>query len=84
MTLRPIGDYQPTFRDKVAHRLANWALRIGTPRYRKMVEGSMLYGMNAAARDEFEGRPPPAPWEETAARWLAEERGTDGNTSVSP
>lgn len=40
------------FRDTLAHRIANFALRwIATPWYRGMVDGSIRYGLASAARD---------------------------------
>lgn len=48
-------------RDRVAHRLANAALLIATPQYRKWIKGSIRYGLAAALRDSQEGRPPPGP-----------------------
>lgn len=44
------------WRDRLAYFLANAALKIATPWYRKMAHGAWLYGLNAAARDEEEGR----------------------------
>jgi hypothetical protein len=40
------------FRNWLAHRIANFALkRIATPWYRDMIGGSIRYGLNAAAED---------------------------------
>jgi hypothetical protein len=39
-------------RDKVAHRLANAALRIASPWYRSMIRGSIKLGLTAAAIPE--------------------------------
>lgn len=49
------------FRDWLAWRLASVALRLATPRYRKMIDGAIRYGLAAAARDEAEARRMPAP-----------------------
>lgn len=49
-------------RNRLAGRLANWALALATPEYRKFVGGAILYGMNAAARDVVEGDEPPPSW----------------------
>jgi hypothetical protein len=49
------------WRDDVAWFLASAALRIATPRYRKMINGAIRYGLAAAARDEAGGRKMPAP-----------------------
>jgi len=49
-------------RDKVAHFLANLALRIATPWYRQRIAGFIEYGMRANMRDANEGNPPPPDW----------------------
>lgn len=51
--------YRATRRDRVAHRLANAALLLATPTYRRLIGGSVRYGMAAAVRDVAEGRPSP-------------------------
>ena len=49
-------------RDRIAAALCNWILRhVASERYRKMVDGSVRYGLEAAARNEGEWRPRP-PW----------------------
>lgn len=50
-----------TFRNRIAGRLANAAMRIASPEYRKFVAGAILYGMDAAARDLVENRDSPPP-----------------------
>ena len=47
-------------RDRIAWFLANQVLRIATPWYRKMIEGSILYGLASATRDEANGTSPPS------------------------
>jgi hypothetical protein len=49
------------WRDAAAWFLACAALRLATPRYRKMIDGAIRYGLAAAARDEAEGRRMPTP-----------------------
>lgn len=58
MAERPID----SLRNRIAHRLANLVLRIATPHYRDFIGGAIRYGMNAAARDDREGRPAPQSW----------------------
>lgn len=41
-----------TWRDRLAHRLANAALKIASPYYRNFIGGSIRYGLQAAAIDE--------------------------------
>jgi hypothetical protein len=55
------GCVMDRFRDWLAWRLASAALCLATPRYRKMIDGAIRYGLAAAARDEAEGRRMPAP-----------------------
>lgn len=50
-------------RDRIAVALANSILRLASKRYRRMVEGTILYGLRSAARDAREGREPPPPLE---------------------
>ncbi len=49
------------WRNRVAGRLANAALRLATPTYRKFIGGAILHGMDAAARDVVEDRSKPPP-----------------------
>lgn len=58
-----VGAYVPLasdgarlMRDWIAWKLANLALRIATPRYRNMIDGSIRYGLHAAARDSEQRR----------------------------
>lgn len=45
------------FRDRLAYRVATFAFeKIATPWYRKMVGGSIRYGLESAVRDERESR----------------------------
>lgn len=37
--------YQPSWRDRLAHRLANAALRIASPTYRALLRGTYVAGM---------------------------------------
>lgn len=55
------------WRNRWAGKLANAALAIATPEYRKFIAGAILYGMNAAARDMADGDEPPAMWFERDA-----------------
>lgn len=48
-------------RDALAYRLANAALRLATPWYRRMIRGAIDYGMRSAARDATAGTPSPPP-----------------------
>ena len=55
--VRPYGR-----RDRIAGALCNWIMRhVASERYRKMIGGSVRYGLAAAARDEAEKREPPWP-----------------------
>jgi hypothetical protein len=58
------------WRDNAAWFLASGALHLATPRYRKMIDGAIRYGLAAAARDEAEGRRMPAPL--LSRRWGGE------------
>lgn len=49
-------------RDRLAWWLATQALKIATPRYRKLLEGTYKYGLAAAIRDEAENREIPKDW----------------------
>lgn len=49
-------------RDRIAHRLANVALRLATPWYRRSIDAHIRYGMDARARDVAEGRGAPRPF----------------------
>lgn len=52
MTAKPYGR-----RDRIAAALCNWILRhVASERYRKMVDGSVRYGLAVVAIEE-EGRP---------------------------
>ena len=55
------GGYVPSWRDRVAHRLASLALLLATREYRALLTGAWGYGLAAAVRDEAEGRPAPEP-----------------------
>jgi len=56
-------------RDRIACALCNWVLRhIASDRYRKMIGGSVSYGLSSAVRDDREGRDAPGPWQAEAAR----------------
>jgi hypothetical protein len=49
-------------RDRIAAAICNWTLRhIASERYRKMIGGSIGYGLASAARDDTEKREPPWP-----------------------
>ena|SRR5579859_6009713 len=62
-------------RDRIAAALCNWIMRhVASERYRKMIGGSVSYGMASALRDELESREPPAPLWAAAARAAAEGR----------
>lgn len=65
------GRWQMTWRDRLAHRLANAALRIASQGYRDRLRGTFLYGFDSAARDAVEGLEPPPPWRESAAKYQA-------------
>jgi hypothetical protein len=53
--------YRAPLRDRIAVRICNAVMRVlATEHYRKMVTGSVTYGLRAAARDEqFGALPPP-------------------------
>lgn len=52
-------------RNVLAWRIANFALdHIATKNYRDMIDGSIRYGMNSAARDARKGWTPPPHWSE--------------------
>lgn len=51
-----------SFRNRTASWLANRALMLATPYYRNFVEGAIIYGMDAAARDAAEDRDLPPDW----------------------
>jgi hypothetical protein len=53
------GGYVPSWRDRVAHRLASGALLLATPAYRRLLTGAWQYGLASAVRDDAEGRPAP-------------------------
>ena len=54
--------YTAPLRDRIAVRICNAVLRVlATEHYRKMVAGSITYGLRAAARDEQSGALPPLP-----------------------
>jgi hypothetical protein len=58
-----VTGYSAPLRDRVAVRICNAVLRVlATEHYRKMVAGSVEYGLRAAARDERSGALPPLPW----------------------
>jgi hypothetical protein len=64
----PVSDSVNSIRNRLAKRLCDLVLKhIATERYRGLIEGAVRYGLNAAARDELEGRESPPPWE-TAGR----------------
>lgn len=48
-----------SWRDTLAHALANAALSIATRKYRGMIAGAIEYGLRSAARDANEGRSSP-------------------------
>lgn len=48
-------------RDDYIAKLINFILRFASEDYRKMIEGSIRYGLAAAARDMKEGREIPDP-----------------------
>ena len=55
--------YSAPLRDRVAVRVCNAVMRVlATEHYRKMLAGSVRYGLRAAARDEQSGALPPLPW----------------------
>ena len=57
--LLPVKPYGK--RDRIAAALCNWILRhVASERYRKMVDGSVRYGLAAAKRDE--SADPRLPW----------------------
>ena len=54
--------YTAPLRDRIAVRICNAVMRVlATEHYRKMVAGSITYGLRAAARDEQSGALPPLP-----------------------
>ena len=54
--------YSAPLRDRIAVRVCNAVMRVlATEHYRKMVAGSVEYGLRAAARDEKFGALPPLP-----------------------
>lgn len=57
-----------SLRDQIGWLLASLGLRIASPRYRLMVQGAIQYGLDAAVRDEREGRSHPENWRDQAAR----------------
>ena len=61
--MKPYG-----LRDRIAAAVCNWILRhVASERSRKMIGGSVSYGMASAFRDDLEGRDAPAPlWTEAA------------------
>lgn len=62
-------------RDRIAAALCNWIMRhVASERYRKMIGGSVSYGMASAFRDDIEGRDAPAPLWAEAARAAREGR----------
>ena len=61
--MKPYG-----LRDRIACALCNWVLRhIASDRYRKMIGGSVSFGLASAVRDDREGRDAPGPWQAEAA-----------------
>ena len=55
--------YTAPLRDRIAVRICNGVMRVlATEHYRKMLAGSVRYGLRAAARDEQSGALPPLPW----------------------
>jgi hypothetical protein len=42
-------EWEPTWRDRVAHKLANAALRLASRTYRNLIDGSIRLGMRCAA-----------------------------------
>jgi len=61
------------WRNRLAWRLANLALRIATRDYRMRLEGAIHYGLSAVARDLEEGREPPPFWRSRLARGTDEQ-----------
>jgi hypothetical protein len=56
-------------RDRIAAALCNWIMRhVASDRYRKMIGGSVSYGMAGAFRDDLEGRGAPPPLWDAAAK----------------
>jgi hypothetical protein len=65
----PVSDSVKSWRNRLAKRLCDLVLKhIATERYAGLVQGAIRYGLNAAARDELEGRGSPPPWETTGRR----------------
>lgn len=62
------NEYQPTLRDRIVVKLANFVLSFASKRYQDFLEGSIRYGMNSAVRDELEGKERPPDWESYGAR----------------
>lgn len=59
-TVTPEAKYKfNTFRNRVAIKLANLVLLLATDQFRNLLKGAIIYGLNAAARDEVDGRPAP-------------------------
>jgi hypothetical protein len=75
VSMKPYG-----CRDRLAGALCNWILRhVASERYRKMIGGSIRYGLAAAAIDEEEGRPPAFfDDHDLAAIGMCEDRGEAG------
>lgn len=69
------------WRDTIAWALASAAMGLASPWYRKMIQGAIRYGLEAAARDAYAqgpGRKTLSP-EESAAitAWLRKKREAD-------
>jgi hypothetical protein len=56
--------YEPTRRDAIAIKLANFVLKFATKGYRLRVAALIDYGARSAARDEREGLPRLPSWSE--------------------
>ncbi len=46
--------FHPSWRDRLAHRLASVVLRIATPHYRALLRGAWLLGLHAAGAQSKE------------------------------
>ncbi len=71
-----MGEREPYgWRDRIAAAACNWIMRhIATERYRKMIGGSVSYGLASALRDDLDGRDAPPPLWAAAAQAYAEGR----------
>lgn len=54
--------YNPSRWDHAVVAMANLILKLATPRYRRLLQGTYAYGVAAAARDIKEGIEPPKHW----------------------